>query len=573
MNTLLNYFLEANLALAIVALADYLLLHRETDVSLRRKLLLGGVGLALCLPLIHVPLEELTETLPTLAYSLPMDMPPTGLRETNRADSTLTRIEIVALIYGVITLAFLLHTGYQVARLVALRLRLRSRVENSLYVYELPAQTAAFSFFNHVFIPAGPAHTTAHMVKHEASHARLGHSYDILALEVVKAFLWINPAVYAIKRRLMAIHEFEADREALKQANAQEYEATLVEEALQGIQYPLVNHFNQHLILKRITMMKQLSQRIARWKLGVLALTLLAATVFISCQDQIMNELKDSTLSQVGSYPKEVQADIKKFQKQYPGSRFVYMEGQADEIREKVQGNQAVSQILNSYNFPERQTMGVLTRDLSQLELKDGDVYRIVEEPAKPKKGFELYAAELGSRIQYPLAARERNIEGKVFVQFTVSETGALSDFQVVKGIGGGCDEEAVRVIQTASEWLPGRQRGEAVKQRMVIPIQFALENSKQATISIGQVREGEAQKMDIANAFQKTSKGYVLTGKIKDSSGKALPGINIVVAGTTQGTVSNVNGEYRLEVAAEKGALVFSFIGFSTEKIEFGNN
>jgi TonB family protein len=573
MNTLLNYFLEAHLVLLIVALADYLLLHRETDISLRRKLLLGGLALAVLAPLLHVPFQQLNEAIPTLAYSVPPDLQPQDLSDKAKTGVTFSVLEVSALAYGLITLVLLLHTTYQVGRLVGLRLRLRSREVNDLYLYELPSQQAAFSFFNHVFIPAAPASAQAHMIAHESSHARLGHSYDILAVEIVKAFFWANPAAYAIKHRLMAIHEFEADREALKNANPADYETTLVEEALQGIQYPLVNHFNQHLILKRITMMKQLTQKIARWKLGVLATVLLAATVFIACQDQILNEMKDSTLSQIGNYPKEVQADIKKFQKQYPGSRFTYVEGQVDEIREKMQANQAVNQILNSYNFPERQTMGVLTRDLSHLELKDGDVYRVVEEPAKPKKGFELYSAEIASRIQYPLAARQQNIEGKVYVQFTVSETGTLSDFQVVKGIGGGCDEEALRVIQDGGEWLPGRQRGQAVKQRMVIPIQFTLGNSQPATISIGQIREGEPKMMDITSNVQKINGGYVLTGQVKDAQGKPLPGINIVVDGTTQGTVTTTEGKYKLEVMSDKGALVYSFIGFSTERKEFGNN
>ncbi len=575
MNTLLNYFLEANLALAIVALADYLLLHRETDISLRRKLLLAGVGVALMLPLLHVPLQRLNAALPTLAYALPANTAPTDLPETSHPEFQLSTLETVALAYGLIILLCLVHTSYQVARLVALRLRLRARTINNVYVYELPGAQAAFSFFNHVFLPTGSPRAVAHMFEHESSHARLGHSYDILALEVVKAFFWANPAAYAIKQRLMAIHEFEADREALKQANAHEYEATLVEEALQGIQYPLVNHFNQHLILKRITMMKQLTKRIARWKLGVLAITMLAATVFIACQDQIMNEFKDSTIAQVDNYPPEVKVDLDRLKKEYPKARFIYLEGQADEIRDKFQQHEDQKHlIVGSYNFPDRQLMGVLTVDLSKYELKNAqEVYTVVEQPARPREGFELYVSKLGSQIQYPATAREQKVEGKVFVQFTVNETGALSDFQIIKGIGSGCDQEALRVIEQGGDWLPAEQRGQKVKQRMVIPIQFSLPGKQNAKISIDEPREGDQQIMDIAGVMQKVARGYVLTGEIKNAAGEPLQGINIVVAGTTQGTVTNQNGEYRLEVAAEKGALVFSFIGFRTEKIEFGNN
>ena len=66
-------------------------------------------------------------------------------------------------------------------------------------------------------------------------------------------------------------------------------------------------------------------------------------------------------------------------------------------------------------------------------------------------------------------------IEGKAFVQFVVDKDGTLTEVQAVKGIGAGCDEEAVRVIQGAPKWKPGKQRGRAVKVRMILPITFKL--------------------------------------------------------------------------------------------------
>ena len=67
------------------------------------------------------------------------------------------------------------------------------------------------------------------------------------------------------------------------------------------------------------------------------------------------------------------------------------------------------------------------------------------------------------------------NIEGKVYVQFVVDKDGTLTDVKALKGIGAGCDEEAVRVIQEAPKWKPGKQRGRPVKVRMVLPIIFKL--------------------------------------------------------------------------------------------------
>jgi protein TonB len=77
---------------------------------------------------------------------------------------------------------------------------------------------------------------------------------------------------------------------------------------------------------------------------------------------------------------------------------------------------------------------------------------------------------------KYPAQARRMGIDGKVFVQFVVNRDGSIQDVSVVKGIGGGCDELAAKVIQESPAWNPGKQRGNAVRQRMMIQITFKLD-------------------------------------------------------------------------------------------------
>ena len=66
-------------------------------------------------------------------------------------------------------------------------------------------------------------------------------------------------------------------------------------------------------------------------------------------------------------------------------------------------------------------------------------------------------------------------LEGRVFVEFVVEKDGSLTDVKIAKGIGGGCDEEAVRVISSAPRWNAGKQRGRPVRVRMVMPIMFKI--------------------------------------------------------------------------------------------------
>lgn len=103
------------------------------------------------------------------------------------------------------------------------------------------------------------------------------------------------------------------------------------------------------------------------------------------------------------------------------------------------------------------------------------EIFMVVEEGAAPVGGMQAFYEFVGKKLKYPAQARRMNIEGKVFVEFVVNRDGSIQDVKAIKGIGAGCDEEAVRVIQSAPAWKPGKQRGKAVRQRMVLPITFRL--------------------------------------------------------------------------------------------------
>ncbi|GAB4400109.1 MAG: energy transducer TonB [Microscillaceae bacterium] len=106
---------------------------------------------------------------------------------------------------------------------------------------------------------------------------------------------------------------------------------------------------------------------------------------------------------------------------------------------------------------------------------EEEEVFLIVEEQPQPDGGMEDFYKYIAKKIEYPKQARRMGVEGRVFVQFVVDKDGSLTEIKVLKGIGSGCDEEAVRVLQSAPKWKPGKQRGRNVKVRMSIPIYFKL--------------------------------------------------------------------------------------------------
>jgi protein TonB len=107
-------------------------------------------------------------------------------------------------------------------------------------------------------------------------------------------------------------------------------------------------------------------------------------------------------------------------------------------------------------------------------EISGDSVFVIVEKMPEPIGGYKGFYEGLSVNMKYPKRASRDGVAGKVYISFVVNEKSELSDFKVLKGIGYGCDEEAIRVI-ALSKWNAGKQRGKPVKVRMVQTINFRL--------------------------------------------------------------------------------------------------
>lgn len=114
--------------------------------------------------------------------------------------------------------------------------------------------------------------------------------------------------------------------------------------------------------------------------------------------------------------------------------------------------------------------------DIVKTNTEESTVFNWVEEMPRFNEGEDALLSFLATNINYPELARRVGVEGKVMVSFTVEKSGVLSNLRVIKSIGGGCDEEAMRVVAlTAGKWVPGKQNGKAVKVNISIPIVFRL--------------------------------------------------------------------------------------------------
>ncbi len=140
------------------------------------------------------------------------------------------------------------------------------------------------------------------------------------------------------------------------------------------------------------------------------------------------------------------------------------------EVEDEIDINAEVDQdeIIEEYEFT--------PPEIEEEEIVEAEVFKVVEEmpefPGGPAKMMEY----IQKNLEYPIMARESDIQGRVFVTFVVEPDGSISNTAVLRGIGGGCDEAALTVVQNMPKWKPGKQRGSAVRVSYTVPIIFKLQ-------------------------------------------------------------------------------------------------
>lgn len=109
-------------------------------------------------------------------------------------------------------------------------------------------------------------------------------------------------------------------------------------------------------------------------------------------------------------------------------------------------------------------------------EVVEDKIFTIVEQNPEFPGGYGELQKYLAKNIKYPSLARDAGIQGTVYVTFEVAKDGTVKSAKVLRGIGGGCDKEALRVVSRMPKWKPGKQRGKPVRVQFNLPVKFTLQ-------------------------------------------------------------------------------------------------
>jgi TonB family protein len=517
--------------------------------------------LSLALPLLSLP----TETVETLPVPVGVIALPTTVIATTPIETGPDWTRIGEGCYGAIVVLLIARLLLRITGL--LRLIYQSpRQQANGYILVEPTNdtTPTFSFFQYLVI--NPAdRNNEQIIQHELVHIREHHSADVLAIELLRTIFWLCPALWLIERSLRQVHEFLADRAANQPTD---YARFLVEYAfglqpIEVVHSPIVNgFFNPSMLKQRIQMLQQ--KATTRWALGKYMLVLPLAFGLLAMTTA--REEITAAFTQQSDTGKTVSGQVSSSVDSKPLSgAIVAVKNRKRKTTTNAEGRFTLSGIDEKdvlvFSFPGFDTQEIpigkstaISVSLAQKGLDkvvvvaaeptkiakpssangtNGEVFLVVDEAPEFPGGVQALGQYLAKNLRYPKEAQQNHVQGRVFVQFVVTTQGTIEQLRVLKGIGSGCDEEAVRVVSQMPHWKPGRKGGQNVAVQYNIPIQFELEKSAYSTPTI----QPDSTKKQGFNMILDNTKNAKY-GLFEDTKIRSYPAIDSSWKGKTKITI-----------------------------------
>ncbi len=526
---IIGHLLPIAATVAVLWLVYRLLFRNSNRLYFNRYFLLTSMLLALAMPLLGLLSGMEVPQMVTLKQNMfngmmlnevivTSDGQPVLPEVTVTTDATPSRFSVWQVIGGiyligvvVMTLLFLIKLG----RLVALIIRSPKRKMDGFTAVFTGKEQGSFSFFRYAFFPS--ENVDPDIMRHEMSHIGHHHSWDILFAEVMMIVQWFNPFIYLYKKELQSLHEYQADRDVVATGVDKKNYMMLILQQCTAVDFSgMSNNFSLILTKKRIKMITRNEKAKGLWwrllaTLPVLAILLIANTKVTAQEKQVNpNPPVDTDTYQIVMYEYDDEDRI-------PVNDTVMMneDGSYTEIKREPEVDPETGKMRTKVSFATYDKDGNPAPGGFHIKSEPGEgdgvvyhitpqqgfrflaepdndsIYQIVEQMPKFPGGESALMEYVSKNVVYPEEAKEKEIQGRVFIGFVVEKDGSIGEVKVLRGIGGGCDEEAVRVIKGMPKWKPGMQKGKPVRVSYQIPIYFKLDTPQKTNSLVGSVWEG----------------------------------------------------------------------------------
>lgn len=477
------YLLKLNLALIMLFGFYKLMFSGDTFFSLRRATLIGMYLVAMLVPglncsywinksvgMVSMANEYAAIVLPAVTIT------PGGGGAIGWETTAMT-------IYTMVACLLLLRFFWQLVSIVRLRNKCRTTDINGTKVYLLESDEGPFSFFNWIFINPTKHNRqeTDEIMTHELAHCRQLHSVDILFTELFAIVFWANPFVWLLKREVRLNLEYLADNNVLAGGtDSKKYQYHLLGLAYRKNVATISNNFNVLPLKKRIKMMnKKRTKRIAKVKYA-LYIPLAAALLVVSNIETVARDIAN-----VAKAMPMAKASVK--QEKMVDLSFSNKATVAVESRKNVQSTEAIERKDNKMEVQADNRNSEMSAQKVEETTEVANEESVEKGPKKsPKKVYEhienmpTFNGNLNQwllqNMKYPVEAINKKEQGKVIVQFIVSENGEVSEPKIIRSVSPALDKEACRIVLAMPKWNPGKLKGKPVAVRYMLPITFRLQ-------------------------------------------------------------------------------------------------
>ena len=296
------FIIKSTITLTLLYCCVFVLLRNNSFHRFNRMTLLCIILAAFVVPMVHVSTNHPTvinEGMRQMEILMEDNNDHFPEVRSQEAQSLITWVQAIKWIYLAGLTTMLAVTLVQIIRFVRLMRRgMRHKDEqgNTIILFNNPI--SPFSIFSYIVMSVKDYEGERHFIlSHEREHIRLGHSYDLILIQLLKFIQWFNPLVWQIDRDLKTIHEYEADQAVLQQGiDAKSYQLFLVNKVVGNRLQPFTNNLNHGSLKKRITMMYR--KKSSRWlmlkALLVIPVAALTLNSFASLDDiDSMKEMAD----------------------------------------------------------------------------------------------------------------------------------------------------------------------------------------------------------------------------------------------------------------------------------------
>ncbi|MFH1121631.1 MAG: M56 family metallopeptidase [Bacteroidota bacterium] len=479
MNAIFLYLLKAAVINALMLGFYHFAIRPGLNFKLMRLVLMSAIILPLLLPLMPQPTMNTDKNpVPVYVFSLPETSASVVITPEENQD--LIPLLQNSLYFGVTSLLLI---GMLISVISVIRKYLKSHKKLTPFGNVLIDNTAQspYSFFHWVFFSEkGLINPAANwLLKHEFSHVRHVHSFDRILSGLFRSFLWFSPFAHFNNKLLSEVHEYQADADAISACGdrAAYRNLMLTFSGIPGHQQ-ITNPFSAHL-KKRMIMLNNFKPGKLSFVRLLLGISLIMAVALFSAMIR-----PESKRYQKGTSEKRIPNDN---YDQYNGMR-----------------NVSVSPVGKPVDKPDMQN-----DPAKKNQSSEDDVFNVVENPPQYPGGEEARIAYMQKAISYPEQAKKDKIEGTVYVTFVVEKDGKVSNAKILRGIGSGCDEVALKAVQHMPPWVPGKQRGKVVRVQYNLPVRFMLgEGEKHSTYAVP-----EEKKSDNSEVFTVVEQPPVFPG------------------------------------------------------------